>query len=79
MVDGQATRLLGRVSMDMIAVDLTDLPKAGFGSEVTLWGKSSNGAMLGIDEVAHAAGTLGYELMCAVAARVPVQVEAVGS
>ncbi|MBP6008397.1 MAG: alanine racemase [Rhodoferax sp.] len=79
LVDGQATRLLGRVSMDMIAVDLTDLPKAGFGSEVTLWGKSSNGAMLGIDEVAHAAGTLGYELMCAVAARVPVQVEAVGS
>lgn len=79
LVDGQATRLLGRVSMDMIAVDLTDLPKAGFGSEVTLWGCASNGALLGIDAVAHAAGTLGYELMCAVAARVPVQVEAVGS
>ena len=79
LVDGQATRLLGRVSMDMIAVDLTDLPKAGFGSEVTLWGCASNGALLGIDAVAHAAGTLGYELMCAVAARVPVQVEAVDS
>jgi alanine racemase len=60
--------------MDMIAVDLTDLPKAGFGSEVTLWGCASNGAVLGIDAVAHAAGTLGYELMCAVAARVLVQV-----
>ena len=74
LVDGVPTRLLGRVSMDMIAVDLTDLPKAGFGSEVTLWGCASNGTVLGIDAVAHAAGTLGYELMCAVAPRVPVQV-----
>ncbi len=79
LVSGIRTRLLGRVSMDMIAVDLTPLPQAGFGSEVTLWGKASNGAVLGIDEVAQAAGTLGYELMCAVAARVPVQVEAVDS
>jgi alanine racemase len=42
------------------------------GSEVTLWGRSASGAVLPIDEVAHAAGTVGYELMCALAQRVPV-------
>ena len=74
LVDGVRTRLVGRVSMDMITVDLTPLPHAGVGSEVTLWGRAGNGAVLGIDEVAHAAGTLGYELMCALSQRVPVQV-----
>jgi hypothetical protein len=49
---------------------------AGFGSEVTLWGRASNGAVLPIDEVAQAAGTVGYELMCALAPRVPVVVAA---
>jgi len=44
---------------------------------VTLWGQSSQGARLPIDEVAQAAGTIGYELMCALAARVPVRVEPV--
>ena len=72
LVDGQRTRLVGRVSMDMITVDLTDLPDAGFGSEITMWGRASNGAVLSIDEVAQAAGTVGYELMCAVAQRVSV-------
>ncbi|MCB8747977.1 alanine racemase [Rhodoferax sp. U2-2l] len=79
LVAGQRTRTLGRVSMDMLTVDLTPLVEAGhhvgFGSEVTLWGRASNGAVLGIDEVAQAAGTLGYELMCALAPRVPVQVQ----
>ncbi|MEY4420186.1 MAG: putative Alanine racemase [Pseudomonadota bacterium] len=70
LVDGVRTRTLGRVSMDMIAVDLTPCPQAGFGSEVTLWGKASQGAVLPIDEVAQAAGTVGYELMCAVSGRV---------
>jgi alanine racemase len=42
------------------------------GSEVTLWGRGPNGSLLAIDEVAQAAGTIGYELMCALAARVPV-------
>jgi alanine racemase len=80
LVAGVRTRLLGRVSMDMIVVDLTPLDaagtSAGFGSEVTLWGCASTGAMLSVDEVASAAGTLGYELMCALAPRVPVQVDA---
>lgn len=75
LVDGARTRLVGRVSMDMIAVDLGPVPQAGFGSEVTLWGRAGNGAVLAIDEPAHAAGTLGYELMCALAQRVPVVVE----
>jgi alanine racemase len=70
LVGGVRTRTLGRVSMDMIAVDLTPCPGAGFGSDVTLWGKSSSGVVLPIDEVAQAAGTVGYELMCAVSERV---------
>jgi alanine racemase len=74
LVDGVATRLLGRVSMDMLAVDLTPVPQARIGSEVTLWGYASNGAVQPIDDVARAAGTLGYELMCALALRVPTSV-----
>lgn len=71
LVNGVRTRLVGRVSMDMVTVDLTPVPDAGFGSEVTLWGRASNGALLSIDDVAQSAGTVGYELMCAVAPRVP--------
>lgn len=76
LVDGVRTRTLGRVSMDMLAVDLTPVPQAGLGAEVTLWGRAANGTVLAIDEVARAAGTLGYELMCALAPRVPVEVVA---
>lgn len=76
LVNGVRTRVLGRVSMDMLNIDLTPVPGAGMGSEVTLWGKAANGALLSIDEVAAAAGTVGYELMCAVAPRVPVVVDA---
>jgi alanine racemase len=75
LVDGQPSRTLGRVSMDMLSVDLGDLPGAGQGSSVTLWGRARNGAVLPIDAVAASAGTLSYELMCALAARVPVVVE----
>ncbi|HEX6705077.1 MAG TPA: alanine racemase [Albitalea sp.] len=71
LVDGVRTRLVGRVSMDMITVDLTPVPQARVGSEATLWGRGPNGSVLPIDEVAHAAGTVGYELMCALAPRVP--------
>jgi alanine racemase len=45
------------------------------GSQVTLWGQSAHGTVLSIDEVAQAAGTVGYELMCALAQRVPVVVQ----
>jgi len=67
LVDGVRTRLIGRVSMDMLTVDLTHLPQARVGSKVVLWGRGNP-----IDEVATAAGTIGYELMCALAPRVPV-------
>jgi alanine racemase len=67
LVDGVRTATAGRVSMDMITVDLAQVPGARVGSEVVLWG-----AGLPIDEVAHSAGTVGYELMCALAPRVPV-------
>ena len=76
LVSGVRTRTLGRVSMDMVVVDLARTPDAGLGSEVTLWGHGPGGALLPIDEIAHAAGTVGYELMCALAARVPVRVDA---
>jgi alanine racemase len=67
LVDGVRTTLVGRVSMDMLAVDLTAVAGARVGSRVLLWG-----AGLPIDDVADAAGTIGYELMCALAARVHV-------
>jgi alanine racemase len=73
LVNGVRTRMVGRVSMDMITVDLTPVPEAGMGSNVTLWGQCASGAVLSIDEVALAGGTVGYELMCALAPRVPVQ------
>ncbi len=69
LVGGRRTRTLGRVSMDMLACDLTHLPEAGVGSPVILWGDG-----LAADEVAAAASTISYELFCALAARVPVQV-----
>jgi alanine racemase len=75
LVDGVRTQLVARVSMDMLTVDLTPVPQARIGSEVTLWGRGGNGAVLAIDEPAQAAGTLGYELMCGVAQRVAFSVE----
>ncbi|RAR65858.1 alanine racemase [Paraburkholderia unamae] len=69
VVDGVRTRVVGRVSMDMLTVDLTPCPQAGIGSSVELWGDQ-----VSVDEVAEASGTIGYELMCALARRVPVVV-----
>ncbi|HSM21681.1 MAG TPA: alanine racemase [Rubrivivax sp.] len=74
LVEGVRCTTVGRVSMDMLAVDLTPVPQAGPGSEVTLWGLGPGGSVLPIDEVAQAAGTIGYELMCALAPRVPVSI-----
>ncbi len=72
LVEGVRTHTLGRVSMDMLMVDVSALPQVGVGSAVTLWGRAASGQTLSIDEVASAAGTVGYELMCALSARVPV-------
>src|SRR5712675_200192 len=61
------TRTVGRVAMDMLFADLTAIPEAAVGSPVTLWGEG-----LSADEVAASAGTVSYELLCALSARVPV-------
>ena len=72
LVDGLRTRTLGRVSMDKLCVDLSSLPeKVGVGSTATRWGRSGE-VVLEADQVATAAGTISYELFCALAARVPV-------
>ena len=68
LVNGKRTRTVGRVSMDMIAVDISDIPEAYIGTPVTLWGEG-----LSADEVAASAGTLSYQLLCALAQRVPVE------
>ncbi|HEU5282658.1 MAG TPA: alanine racemase, partial [Burkholderiales bacterium] len=67
LVAGARTHLIGRVSMDMLCVDLTGLPQAQVGAPVVLWGEG-----LPVEEVAQAAGTISYELLCALAPRVPV-------
>ena len=67
LVAGQRTRTVGRVSMDMLCVDISDIEQAYVGTPATLWGEG-----LSCDEVAQAAGTVSYELLCALAPRVPV-------
>jgi alanine racemase len=67
LVAGRCARTLGRVSMDLLCVDISDIPQARVGTPVTLWGEG-----LSADEVAAAAGTVSYQLLCALAARVPV-------
>jgi alanine racemase len=68
LVNGRATTTLGRVSMDMLAVDLTAQPEAAVGDPVLLWGPG-----LPVERVAAAAGTIAYELLCRLKARVPVE------
>jgi len=66
LVAGYRAPLVGRVSMDMITVDVTDVPNVAIGDRVILWGSD-----LSVDEIARYAGTIGYELLCRVTARVP--------
>ena len=66
LVGGRRVPLVGRVSMDMLTVDLSAVPEAQVGTPVELWG-----AQLPVDEVAAACGTIGYELLSKVTARVP--------
>lgn len=58
-IDGQMSRIIGRVSMDMLTVDITHLPQSGVGSAVELWGKQ-----VAVSTVAQHAGTIAYELLC---------------
>jgi len=68
LVNGRRSQTLGRVSMDMLCVDLSECADAGVGTPVVLWGEG-----LPVDAVAAAAGTNSYELLCALAARVSVE------
>jgi len=70
LVGGRRTRTVGRVAMDMLFADLAGNPQAAIGTPVTLWGEG-----LSADEVAASAGTVSYELLCALSPRVPVTVE----
>jgi len=74
LVCGKKVPTAGRVSMDMITVDLSDVPEARVDSPVVLWGEG-----LSVDDVATAAATVGYELLCAVAPRVPFVVSECGA
>jgi alanine racemase len=65
LVNGQRAQLAGRVSMDMIGIDLRNTPNAQVGDPVILWGEG-----LPIDEIAHHASTISYELLCGVTQRV---------
>jgi alanine racemase len=65
LVGGRLTRALGRVSMDMLCVDLNDIEDARVGARAVLWGEGNP-----VEKVAEAAGTVGYELLCALAPRV---------
>lgn len=67
-VSGKLTQTLGRVSMDMLFCDITDILEANIGSPVELWGNT-----VAVDAVAEASGTVGYELLCAIAPRVPMK------
>jgi alanine racemase len=68
LVGGERAALAGRVSMDMLAADVTDLREVGVGTTVLLWGPG-----LPVDEVARRAGTIPYELLCSVSPRVPLE------
>lgn len=68
LVAGERTRIVGRVSMDKLCVDLSYITGANTGAPVTLWGEG-----LSVDEVAEMAGTISYQLFCNVSARVPLE------
>jgi len=66
-VAGRMAGTVGRVSMDMLCVDLSEIPEAGAGARVVLWGED-----VPVERVAEAAGTVGYQLLCALAPRVQI-------
>jgi alanine racemase len=68
--EGVVCPLVGRVSMDMLAIDLRKAPNAKIGTAVQLWGDK-----VPVDDVAQMSDTIGYELLCAVAPRVPVAIK----
>jgi len=71
-VEGEKTYTVGRVSMDMLYIDITNIPNASISSDVELWGEHIH-----VDEVAEKSGTVGYELLCAISASIRVPMETV--
>ncbi len=69
LIDGQAAKLAGRVSMDMIAADITELTDIAVGSRAQLWGPQ-----LPVETIAKFAGTIPYEIVCGVSQRVPLEI-----
>tara|TARA_B100000686_G_scaffold190009_1_gene196667 strand:- start:704 stop:1777 length:1074 start_codon:yes stop_codon:yes gene_type:complete len=69
LVNGIRTRLIGRVSMDMLHVDLSEIANVGIGSPVVFWGKG-----LPIEEIAQSAGTISYDLLCSLSQRVKIKI-----
>jgi len=70
LIGGARYPLVGRVSMDMIAVDVTGAPKVAVGTKAIIWGEG-----LAVEEVATRAGTIPYELLCGVSQRVPLELQ----
>lgn len=68
LVNERQARVVGRVSMDMVAIDVTDIRDAKIGDAVTLWGRG-----LPADRVAPYADTIAYELVCGISQRVAVE------
>jgi alanine racemase len=68
-INGHRAPLVGRVSMDMVAIDITDVPAIAPGDPVVLWGEG-----VPVEEVARCAGTIPYELLCGVSQRVQHEV-----
>lgn len=71
LVAGRRAAIAGKVSMDMLTVDITDIPDADIGTEVVLWGRAATGEKLSVDEVARHCDTISYTLLTGVLPRVP--------
>ncbi len=71
LVAGQPAGIAGKVSMDMLTVDVTDIAGADIGTEVVLWGRAANGRVLSVDAVARHCDTISYTLLTGVLPRVP--------
>ncbi len=71
LVNGRRCAIAGRVSMDMLTVDITDIADADIGSEVVLWGRAATGEVLEVDEVARHCEAISYTLLTGILPRVP--------
>ena len=70
LIRGRRAPVVGRVSMDLVTVDLTAIPEAGVGDEVMLMGRQG-GEEISAEEIAAKTGTISWEVLCGVSARVP--------